>query len=170
MIYREDKIAYSLYVTIFILLALIAMSGCKTMTTRVVRLASELDASGAPTTEQYQIPVEQNKIIEPAGWENDKVLEIIVPPSDKPTVLHVKKKKSSLRQALLPMKKETSFDMASDNPKTTAKEEAKTPWWYWLIGVIASLGVGWFIISKYLDAIKSFFGGAWSLISKVWGK
>lgn len=163
---REDKIACKVYAAFACILLTVSFCGCKTIHAPVVRLASALDASGALTTEQYQIPVEQNKIDEPAGWENDKVLEITVPPSDKPTVLHVKKKKTSLRQALLPMKKETSFDMASDNPKATAKEEPKTPWWYWLIGSITVLGIAWYVISRYLGPVKTLLSGAWGFIAR----
>ena len=149
---------------------IIALSGCGKHASPVVRLASPLDAAGNPTEEAYQIPVEQQKIDEPAGGEGEKVLEIVVPPSDKTTTLHVKAKKASLRQAILPKKKDTSFDMVSDNPQAKAHEEARTPWWYWALGIIVALAVAWYVIGKYLAPIKLFFGSAWSLISRVFTK
>jgi len=132
-----------------------------------VRLATELTSAGAPATEQYQIPVESGKIEEPAGWEDEKVMQITVPPSEKPTTLYVKKKKATLRETILPMKADKAFDMVSDNPGAKASEETATPWWYWGLGILAALGLGWFLVGKYLAPIKAFGGVAWTLVSRL---
>jgi hypothetical protein len=144
---RESFVALLLIVG----LAATVLPGCgKKAPEPVVRLASEVTAAGMPAApETFQIPVEKQIIQEPAGWENDKVLEIVVPPSSEPTVLKVKKKKKTLRQALIPLKSDTNFETVSTNPGTKAMEEKRTPWWYWFLGVVGVLAVVAWIADKY---------------------
>lgn len=134
-------------------LVLAFVLGCGTKKAPYIELHHPDDAEH-PVIAEYEIPIDHDDLPNaPKTWKRaNPLLEVVVPPSKTPTVVHIKQKKKSvgrrIAEKVLPPVKPVDFDVASTSKGVEAKQEKRIPWFNWIIILLIIIAILLYVANK----------------------